>query len=124
MLSGASPCHLLAQDARFAAVLEPNPLAEGHAFVFPKQEIDALFDLDDDTLAALAVFSKRIAAAVKKAFPCVKIAAIAYGVKTRHAHLHLVPVSGKAGEIDLARERAAAPDAALAQTAARIRSFL
>ncbi len=124
MLSGKSPCHLLAEDARFAAVLEPNPLAEGHAFVFPKQEIDALFDLDDDMLAALAVFSKRIAAAIKKAVPCVKIAAVSYGVKTRHAHLHLVPVSGKSGEIDLTRTRAAASEAALAETAARIRSLL
>lgn len=124
MLSGGTPCHRLLEDGRFAAILEPNPLTEGHALVFPKQEIDSPFDLDDETLSALAVFSKRVAAALKKSVPCVKIAVIAYGMKVRHAHLHLIPVSGKSGEIDLGRERAAAPDASLAETAARIRSFL
>lgn len=124
MLSGETPCHRLLEDGRFAAVLEPRPLAEGHALVFPKREADSPFDLDDETLAALAVFSKRVAEALRGAVPCEKIAVIAYGMKVRHAHLHLVPVTGRAGEIDLARERAAAPDAALAATAARVRSLL
>ncbi len=124
MLSGLSACHRLVEDGRFAAILEPNPLAEGHALVFPITEIDSPFDLDDETLAALAVFSKKVAVALKKAVPCTKIAVIAYGLKVRHAHLHLIPVCGQAGEIDLSRERAAASDAALARTAARIRSLL
>jgi histidine triad (HIT) family protein len=124
MLSGESSCHRLLEDGRFAAVLEPNPLTEGHALIFPKNEIDSPFDLDDEALAALAVFSKRVAAALKKAVPCTKIAVIVYGMKVRHAHLHLVPVSGNTGEIDLARERSVAPESALAQTAAHIRSFL
>lgn len=124
MLAGESPCHRLLEDGRFAAVLEPNPLAEGHALVFPKKEIDSPFDLDDESLAALAIFSKRVAEALRRAVPCVKVAVLAYGLQVRHAHLHLIPVRGDVGEIDLARARTTATDATLAETAARVRAFL
>jgi histidine triad (HIT) family protein len=124
MLSGERPGHVILQDERFAALLEPRPLEEGHVIVFPKTETDAVFDLDDATLSALVVFAKRVATALKRAIPCTKVAMMAYGLATRHAHLHLVPVSGSRGEIDLQRERAEAPAERLEAIASRVRERL
>lgn len=123
MLNGDRPCHKIAEDARFAAVLEPRPLAEGHVIVFPKRETDALFDLDDTTLGELFVFAKPVAAAIRRAFPCEKVAVLVVGLKVRHAHVHLVPVSGRPGELDFANAREM-PESAMIAAAGRVRSFL
>lgn len=124
MLAGEIPCHRILENKKFAAVLEPRPLRPGHAIVFPKREIDAVFDLDDDTLGGLILFAKRAAQAIKDEIPCRKIALVAYGLQTPHAHLHIVPVDGEAGEIDLSRPRPDAAEKDLASLAARLRRRL
>lgn len=124
MIEGRRPCHRIAETARCAAVLEPSPLAEGHTLVFPKREIDGLFELDDRELSELLLFAKKVAAALRAAYPCDKVALIAYGLKVRHAHLHLVPARGTAGEIDLSRPRPAAAEAELRAAAERLRALL
>lgn len=124
MLSGHIRCHRLAETERSVAVLEPSPLTEGHALVFPRREIDWVYDLEDTDLKDLLSLSKRIAHALRRAVVCDKVALAAYGLKVRHAHLHLVPVSGKPGELDLSRPRPEADDDALALMAERIRSRL
>lgn len=121
MLDGREPCALIVQDDRHAAILEPSPVAEGHAVVFPKRVVDAFFDLDDEELADLMRYCSRIARALKKEIVCDKVAVIVYGLKVRHAHVHLIPVRGEPGELRLDGQRAPADRAGLEALADRLR---
>lgn len=85
--------HIVAEDERFIAFLDIMPLVMGHTLVVPKQEVDYIFDLDDDTLAALNLFAKRVAVAVKKAVPCKRIGIAVIGLEVPHTHIHLVPIN-------------------------------
>ena len=120
MLAGDIACHRILENKKFAAVLEPKPLRPGHTLVFPKREVDALFELDEETLSGLILFAKRAAQAIKEEISCRKVALVAYGLQTPHAHLHLIPVDGAAGEIDLSRPRPEAAEKDLAALAAHI----
>ena len=123
ILQGKTPCHKLLENGKFLAFLERAPLKKGHTLVIPKKVIDHFFDLEDKDLSEMIVFSKKVAKALKKALPCKKIAVMVYGLKVRHAHLHLVPVSGDAGELDF-RNAKKASEAELERTAEKIRKFL
>ena len=103
--------------------MEIAPLKKGHVLVIPKEEIDYLFDLPDGQLSELMVFAKKVAHAVKKAVPCEKVATIVYGLEVRHAHIHLVPVTGEPGELNFSNKKRATEEE-LASTAAKIKSFL
>jgi len=92
IINGEIPCYKIAEDERYFAFLDINPLKKGHTLVVPKQETDYIFDLDDDQLAGLIIFSKKIAAAIKKAFPCNRIGIAVLGLEVPHAHIHLVPM--------------------------------
>ena len=92
IIAGDIPCYKVAEDDRFFAFLDINPLAKGHTLVVPKQEVDYLFDLDDDTLAAMQGFAKHVALAIGKAFPCRKVGQAVLGLEVPHAHIHLVPM--------------------------------
>jgi len=94
IVSGDIPCYKIAEDSRFFAFLDINPLAEGHTLVIPKQETDYLFDLDDELYKDLFLFSKKIAIAIKKAISCKKIGIAVVGLEVAHAHIHLVPLNG------------------------------
>ncbi|MBP9732775.1 MAG: HIT family protein [Candidatus Omnitrophica bacterium] len=124
MLKGAEPCVRIAEDRAHAAILEPCPTAEGHAVIFTKKKIDAFFDLTPEDLAAFMAFAQKIAAAMKEAVPCDKIAIVVYGLKVRHAHMHLIPARGTEGEIRLDKPRAQAPEAVLADIGSRIRASI
>ena len=87
------PAHIVAEDEQFLAFLDINPLVKGHCLVVPKQEVDYIFDLDDQTLAALHIFSKKVAKAIEKTVPCLKIGTAVVGLEVPHAHLHLVPLN-------------------------------
>ena len=87
------PAHIVAEDERYIAFLDINPLTIGHTLVVPKKEVDYLFDLDDDTLAGMNVFSKKVAIAIKKAVPCVRIGVEVIGLEVPHAHVHLIPMN-------------------------------
>ncbi len=87
------PAHIIAEDEKFLAFLDINPLVKGHCLVVPKQEIDYIFDLDDQTLAALHIFSKKVAKAIEKTVPCLRIGTAVVGLEVPHAHLHLVPLN-------------------------------
>ncbi|MHC1702539.1 MAG: HIT family protein [Tenuifilaceae bacterium] len=99
IVKGEIPSYKIAEDERFYAFLDINPLAEGHTLVIPKKEIDYIFDLDNDTLAGLTLFSKRIAKAIEKAIPCKRIGVAVLGLEVPHAHIHLVPLN-KESDID------------------------
>ncbi|MEI8344536.1 MAG: HIT family protein [Candidatus Omnitrophota bacterium] len=105
IVNGEIPAQKIAEDERFLAFLSIQPLRIGHTLVIPKKEVDYLFDLDDRLLSDLMLFSKKIAIAIKKAYPCRKVAVLVYGLEVAHAHVHLVPVDGTPGEIHFANAR-------------------
>ena len=92
IINGEIPCYKVAEDDRYFAFLDINPLKAGHTLVVPRKETDYLFDLDDNDLTGIMVFSKRIAAAIKKAYPCNRIGIAVLGLEVPHAHIHLIPM--------------------------------
>jgi histidine triad (HIT) family protein len=92
IIRGEIPCHKVAEDERFFAFLDINPLHEGHTLVVPKAETDYVFDLDDKTLSGLMLFSKKVAAAIEKAVPCKRIGVAIVGLEVPHVHVHLIPM--------------------------------
>ena len=99
IVKGEIPSYKIAEDDKYFAFLDINPLAEGHTLVIPKIEVDYLFDLDDETLAGLTIFSKRVAKAIEKVIPCKRIGVAVLGLEVPHAHIHLVPLN-KESDID------------------------
>lgn len=93
IVAGEIPSYKVAEDDRYYAFLDINPLQWGHTLVIPKQETDYIFDLDDETLAGLQVFAKKVAKAIKAAIPCRKVGQAVLGLEVPHAHIHLVPLS-------------------------------
>lgn len=93
IINGEIPCYKVAEDEQFLAFLDVNPIAKGHVLVVPKKEVDYIFDLDDDTTAALYVFAKKVAKGIKKVVPCVKVGVAVVGLEVPHAHVHLVPMN-------------------------------
>jgi histidine triad (HIT) family protein len=92
IIKGEIPCYLIAEDDRYFAFLDINPLKAGHTLVVPKKETDYLFDLEDDQLSGLILFSKKVASAIKSAIPCNRIGVAVLGLEVPHAHIHLVPM--------------------------------
>jgi histidine triad (HIT) family protein len=92
IINGEIPCYKIAEDERYFAFLDINPLKKGHTLVVPKQETDYMFDLDDDQLTGLIVFAKKVAAAIKASIPCNRIGIAVLGLEVPHAHIHLVPM--------------------------------
>jgi histidine triad (HIT) family protein len=92
IINGEIPCYKIAEDEKFFAFLDINPLRAGHTLVVPKMETDYIFDLGDDQLAGIMLFSKKVAAAIKSAFPCNRIGIAVLGLEVPHAHIHLVPM--------------------------------
>jgi len=93
IIAGEIPSYKVAENTDFYALLDINPIAEGHTLVVPKKEVDYLFDLDDKTLGDMMVFSKRVAKAMEKAIPCKRIGVTVIGLEVPHAHIHLVPIT-------------------------------
>ena len=92
IIAGEIPSYKVAEDDKFFAFLDINPLVKGHTLVVPKQEVDYIFDLDDEDLAAMHVFAKKVARAIEKAFPCKKVGEAVIGLEVPHAHIHLIPM--------------------------------
>ena len=95
IVAGEIPSYKVAEDEQFYAFLDINPLAKGHTLVIPKREVDYFFDLEDGESAAMQVFAKKVAAAIKKAFPCIKVGQAVLGLEVPHAHIHLVPMQSE-----------------------------
>lgn len=136
--SGEIPSYEVASDDRFYAFLDINPLRAGHTLVIPRQETDYLFDLDDDTLAAMTLFAKRVAGQIQRAsqspeeaaakmpasdpttIACSRVALMVLGLEIPHAHMHLIPIVNEA-DVDLHRERPQFTPEQFKQIAERIR---
>ena len=93
IISGEIPAYKVAENDRFLAFLDVNPLCQGHTLVIPKAPVDWLFDMDDQDLADLNVFAKKVAKAIKASIPCVKVGVAVIGLEVPHAHIHLVPLN-------------------------------
>ena len=93
IIKGEIPCYKIAEDDNFLAFLDVNPNAEGHTLCVPKQEIDKIFDLEDDLYIGLMEFSKKIAIALEKTVPCKRIGMAVIGLEVPHAHVHLIPLN-------------------------------
>lgn len=91
--TGEIPSHKVAENERFFAFLDINPIAKGHILVIPKQEIDYIFDMDSDLYKEFWSFAMIIAKAIKKAIPCLKVGVAVIGLEVPHAHIHLVPMN-------------------------------
>lgn len=102
--AGEIPSYKCAEDEQFYAFLDINPLAKGHTLVIPRREVDYIFDMDDDEIAAFQVFAKKVAVALKKAFPCKKVAQVVLGLEVPHAHIHLIPMNSEA-DVDFRKEK-------------------
>ena len=92
IIAGEIPCYKVAENDKFFAFLDINPLVKGHTLVIPKQEVDYIFDLSDEDLAAMHIFAKKVALAIGKAFPCKKVGEAVLGLEVPHAHIHLIPM--------------------------------
>ena len=86
------PSYKVAEDERFYAFLDINPLVKGHTLVVPKREVDYIFDLEDGELAAMQIFTKSVALAIQQVFPCKKVGQAVIGLEVPHAHIHLIPI--------------------------------
>ena len=104
IVAGEIPSFKVAEDDRYYAFLDINPLAEGHTLVIPKQEVDYIFDLDPDTYAGLWQFAARVAAAVRSAVPCKRVGVAVLGMEVPHAHIHLVPLQTE-GDMDFKKAK-------------------
>lgn len=104
IIAGDIPSYKCAEDENFYAFLDISPVAKGHTLVVPKRETDYIFDLEDEELAAMAVFAKRVARAVKAVFPCRKVGMAVLGLEVNHAHIHLIPLQNE-GDMDFRKEK-------------------
>ena len=93
IISGEIPSFKIYEDDNFLAFLDINPNALGHTLCIPKKEIDQIFDLDDQTLSGLMIFSKKVAKAIKKAVVCKRVGISVIGLEVPHVHVHLIPIN-------------------------------
>ena len=92
---GEIPSYCCAEDDEFYAFLDINPLVKGHTLVIPRREVDYIFDMEDDEIGRYQIFAKKVARAIKAAFPCVKVGEAVLGLEVNHAHIHLVPMQSE-----------------------------
>ena len=122
IIQGEIPAHKILENDKYLAFLDLRPVNPGHTLVIPKQEVDYIFDMEDDLLEGLMVFAKKVAKGIKKAFPCKKVGVMVAGIEVPHTHIHLIPINS-VGDLNFARALAATPEE-LAATAARIHANL
>ena len=119
IVSGELPAYKVAEDGRHLAFLDITPLVEGHTLVIPKQEVDYIFDMPADELAALHVFAQRVAKAVQAAVPCKRIGVAVIGLEVPHAHIHLIPMN-KVADMNFANSKIKVPEVRMQELAAAI----
>lgn len=103
IIKGEIPSYKVAENEKFYAFLDINPIVWGHTLVVPKLETDYIFDLDDNLLGEMMVFTKKVAEAIKKTFPCKKVGMAVLGLEVPHAHIHLVPLKEE-GDMDFRKK--------------------
>ena len=120
IIAGEIPAHKVAENDDYLAFLDIMPVVWGHTLVIPKKEVDYYFDLENDTLAGLNVFAKRVAKALEKVVPCLRIGVAVAGLEVPHAHVHLIPMN-TISDINFGQDRQRADDELLSDLAQKIR---
>ena len=118
--AGEIPSYKCAENDKFYAFLDINPLVKGHTLVIPRREVDYIFDMDDEEIGEFMQFAKQVAVAIKKAFPCEKVGMTVIGLEVRHAHIHLIPMHSEK-DMNMANPKLKLTVEEFADIAARIR---
>ncbi|MBQ2123482.1 MAG: HIT family protein [Bacteroidaceae bacterium] len=119
--AGEIPSYKCAESQDFYAFLDINPVGIAHTLVIPRKETDYLFDIDDENFAQLMLFAKRVALAIKKAFPCKKVGMAVLGLEVAHAHIHLIPLQSE-GDMDFRKPKLQLTAEEMAEIAAKIQA--
>jgi histidine triad (HIT) family protein len=119
IIAGEIPSYRIHEDERYYAFLDINPLAEGHTLVIPKVETDYLFDLEDDLLAGMTVFAKKVALAIDQVMVCKRVGVAVLGLEVPHAHIHLIPINNL-HDIEFSRPKLKFSEEKFRATAAKI----
>jgi len=93
--AGEIPSYKCAENEEFYAFLDINPIVKGHTLVIPRREVDYIFDMEDDEIGRFEIFAKKVAIAIKNAFPCIKVGQAVLGLEVPHAHIHLIPMQSE-----------------------------
>jgi histidine triad (HIT) family protein len=117
------PAFIVAEDDNYIAFLDINPLVVGHTLVVPKKEVDFIFDLDDQTLAGLNLFAKKVAQAIRKSINCKRVGVAVIGLEVPHTHIHLVPMNSM-NDLNFTRQKLTPPKEELAAAAEKIKAAL
>lgn len=104
IINGEIPCYKIAENDKFFAFLDINPVQKGHTLVVPKKEVDYIFDIDDNDIQEMMLFAKQVALKIKEAIPCTKVGVAVIGLEVPHAHIHLVPMQNE-GDLDFKRPK-------------------
>lgn len=104
IVKGDIPSYKIAEDDKFFAFLDINPLSKGHTLVIPKREVDYIFDLSDEEVANMMIFTKKVAESIKSSMGCKRVAIAVIGMEVPHAHIHLVPINSE-GDLDFKKEK-------------------
>ncbi len=123
IIAGEIPAHKVAEDEKYLAFHDISPLVMGHVLVIPKEPIDYIFDIDDENYQGLWLFAKKVAGAVKIAFPCKKVGVAVIGLEVPHAHIHLIPMN-QVSDMNFAQPKLSPSSAELAAAAAKIAEAL
>jgi histidine triad (HIT) family protein len=116
IVSGEIPCHKVAENDKFLAFLDLNPIREGHTLVIPKIEVDYIFDVEDTLLGEMIIFSKSVAKKIKTSFPCNRVGVTVIGLEVPHAHIHLIPID-TLNDMNFSQEKMSPSQEELAHTA-------
>ncbi len=119
IIAGEIPCYKVAEDDKYFAFLDINPVTKGHTLVVPKHEVDYLFNLDDEEFAGLMLFAKKVAKAIGQTIECKRVAVAVLGLEVPHAHIHLIPIQSEK-DMDFFREKLSLPAQEMNEIAARI----
>ena len=117
--AGEIPSYKCAENEEFYAFLDISPVTRGHVLVIPRREIDYVFDMDDEETARYFNFAKRVARAIKEAFPCKKVGMSVFGLEVPHAHIHLMPMQTE-GDMDFRREKLSLSEDEMSEIADKI----
>lgn len=123
IINGEIPCYKVAEDDKYFAFLDINPLAKGHTLVIPKKETDYIFDIEDPELAGMMVFAKKIAKAIDKTIPCKRVGIAVIGLEVPHAHIHLIPINN-IGDLNFANPKLKLEKSEFEEIAKKINSAL
>jgi histidine triad (HIT) family protein len=123
IIAGEIPCYKIAEDERFYAFLDINPMSKGHTLVIPKLEEDYIFNLDDKTLADMMIFAKKIAISIEKAVICLRVGVAVIGLEVPHAHIHLIPIN-KESDMNFKNPKLKLSDEEMIEIAEKIKNNL